>query len=88
MDTPAEDFKDQFHFGLVEVVFEWARGMPFAEITNLTDVQEGLYMCSGWRKINWFSLFGKICKSLIVGYFGNILLCVITFRWEKKTSKT
>ena len=41
MDTPEEDFKRQFHFGLVEVVFEWARGMPFAEITNLTDVQEG-----------------------------------------------
>lgn len=39
--TSAEEFKGQYHFGLVEAVFEWARGMPFSEITNLTDVQEG-----------------------------------------------
>jgi len=26
----------------VEVVYEWARGMPFADITKLTDVQEGV----------------------------------------------
>ncbi|BFZ20866.1 hypothetical protein BsWGS_23905 [Bradybaena similaris] len=42
MLMPAEDFKEQFHFGLMEVAFEWARGMPFSEITNLTDVQEGI----------------------------------------------
>ncbi|KAJ3407524.1 hypothetical protein HDV05_005390, partial [Chytridiales sp. JEL 0842] len=28
-------------FGLVEVVYEWARGMSFKEITELTDVLEG-----------------------------------------------
>ena len=39
--TSVEEFKEQYRFGLVEAVFEWARGMPFAEITNLTDVQEG-----------------------------------------------
>jgi DSHCT (NUC185) domain len=32
-------FVIQFNFGLVEVVYEWARGMPFANITQLTDVQ-------------------------------------------------
>ena len=32
----------QLNFGLVEVVYEWARGLPFAQITNLTDVQEGV----------------------------------------------
>ncbi|XP_072890914.1 superkiller complex protein 2 [Hemitrygon akajei] len=37
-----EDFVDQLKFGLVEVVYEWARGLPFAEITTLTDVQEGI----------------------------------------------
>ncbi|GCB72592.1 hypothetical protein scyTo_0002073 [Scyliorhinus torazame] len=37
-----EDFVDQFKFGLVEVVYEWAKGLPFAEITRLTDVQEGI----------------------------------------------
>ena len=36
------DYVDQFHFGLVQVVYEWARGMPFAQITQLTDVQEGV----------------------------------------------
>ncbi|KAF8942656.1 hypothetical protein BGZ47_006281 [Haplosporangium gracile] len=28
-------------FGLTEVVYEWARGMSFKQITELTDVQEG-----------------------------------------------
>uniref|UniRef100_A0A8D2KW87 Ski2 like RNA helicase n=1 Tax=Varanus komodoensis TaxID=61221 RepID=A0A8D2KW87_VARKO len=37
-----EDFVEQYKFGLVEVVYEWARGMPFAEIARLTDVQEGI----------------------------------------------
>ncbi|XP_032067231.1 helicase SKI2W [Thamnophis elegans] len=37
-----EDFVEQYKFGLVEVVYEWARGMPFAEIAHLTDVQEGI----------------------------------------------
>ena len=36
------EYVDQFHFGLVQVVYEWARGMPFAQITQLTDVQEGV----------------------------------------------
>ena len=41
MDTSPEEFCEQFKFGLVQVVYEWARGMPFNEITDLTDVQEG-----------------------------------------------
>ncbi|XP_031593956.1 helicase SKI2W isoform X1 [Oreochromis aureus] len=36
-----EEFVGQFKFGLTEVVYCWARGMPFAEIAQLTDVQEG-----------------------------------------------
>ncbi|GMK53589.1 hypothetical protein CspeluHIS016_0101750 [Cutaneotrichosporon spelunceum] len=36
-----DDFREKFKPGLVEVVYEWARGMPFSEITNLTDVPEG-----------------------------------------------
>merc|ERR1711976_993232 len=39
---PVQDYVEQFNFGLVEVVFEWARGMTFTEITQLTDVQEGV----------------------------------------------
>ncbi|KAK7203627.1 NUC185 domain-containing protein [Myxozyma melibiosi] len=31
----------QQRFGLMEVVYEWARGMPFSQIIGLTDVLEG-----------------------------------------------
>ncbi|RXK39428.1 antiviral helicase SKI2 [Tremella mesenterica] len=36
-----DSFEEKFKTGLVEVVYEWARGMPFQQITELTDVQEG-----------------------------------------------
>ena len=35
--------KDRLNFGLVEVVYEWARNKTFADIMKLTDeVQEGI----------------------------------------------
>ena len=37
----SNDFVSQPRFGLVEVVYEWARGMSFNRITDLTDVLEG-----------------------------------------------
>ncbi|KAI9769955.1 MAG: hypothetical protein M1840_003665 [Geoglossum simile] len=37
----ANDFVTRPRFGLVEVVYEWARGMPFNRITDLTDILEG-----------------------------------------------
>jgi len=37
----SNDFVSRPRFGLVEVVYEWARGMSFKNITNLTDVLEG-----------------------------------------------
>lgn len=42
LDITVEEFVGELHFGLVEAVYEWARGMPFSEITSLTDVQEGI----------------------------------------------
>ncbi|XP_053683863.1 SKI2 subunit of superkiller complex protein [Sabethes cyaneus] len=33
---------DKLNFGLVEVVYEWARNKPFAEIMELTDIKEGI----------------------------------------------
>ncbi|XP_022902314.2 superkiller complex protein 2 [Onthophagus taurus] len=33
---------EELHFGLVEVVYNWASDKPFAEIMELTDVQEGI----------------------------------------------
>jgi len=37
-----DDYVESLHFGLMEVVYEWAVGTLFAKITELTDVQEGL----------------------------------------------
>ncbi|XP_062218251.1 DExH-box ATP-dependent RNA helicase DExH11 isoform X2 [Phragmites australis] len=39
---PEEYARDNLKFGLVEVVYEWAKGTPFADICELTDVSEGL----------------------------------------------
>ncbi|KAF8167466.1 antiviral helicase [Crassisporium funariophilum] len=39
--VPVEDFRSNLKFGLVEVVYEWAKGMPFEQIIGLTDVAEG-----------------------------------------------
>ncbi|KAE8993385.1 hypothetical protein PF005_g18222 [Phytophthora fragariae] len=38
---PAVYCKGALNFGLMEVVYEWARGMPFKQLCELTDVQEG-----------------------------------------------
>ena len=37
----SNDFVSRPRFGLTEVVYEWARGMSFRNITDLTDVLEG-----------------------------------------------
>ncbi|KAF8640787.1 hypothetical protein AX17_000436 [Amanita inopinata Kibby_2008] len=39
--VPGEEFRSNLNFGLMEVVYEWAKGMPFEQITSLTDVAEG-----------------------------------------------
>lgn len=36
----------RLNFGLVEVVYEWAKGKPFCDIINLTEVQEGVIVHS------------------------------------------
>jgi len=41
LDVNPRDYMRNVNFGLVEVVYEWARGMPFSDITQLTDVAEG-----------------------------------------------
>ena len=38
---PQEYVRDVMHCGLMQVVYEWARGTPFDEICTLTDVMEG-----------------------------------------------
>ena len=37
----SNDFVSRPRFGIMEVVYEWARGMSFKNITDLTDVLEG-----------------------------------------------
>lgn len=41
MREAVEDYVEILKFGLVEVVYEWAKGTSFKDITNLTSVQEG-----------------------------------------------
>lgn len=42
LDIVPEDFVlATLNFGLMEVVYEWAQGTPFADICGLTDVMEG-----------------------------------------------
>lgn len=44
MPETLEDFLNELQFGLVEVVYEWAKGTSFKNITDLTEVQEGIYL--------------------------------------------
>ena len=39
--TPQEYVDQNVQYGLMEVVYEWARARPFHEIVPLTDIQEG-----------------------------------------------
>jgi len=39
--SDSNDFVSRPRFGLMEVVYEWAQGMSFARIVELTDVLEG-----------------------------------------------
>jgi antiviral helicase SKI2 len=41
MTQEETEFTERNRFGLMEAVYEWARGMTFNSITALTDVQEG-----------------------------------------------
>ncbi|KAJ2631765.1 Antiviral helicase ski2 [Coemansia sp. RSA 1290] len=37
-----EEYQREFRFGLMEVAYEWARGLSFINIMSLTDAQEGI----------------------------------------------
>ncbi|KAF4525427.1 hypothetical protein B566_EDAN004170, partial [Ephemera danica] len=38
----AQDYENSLNFELAEVIYHWARGKPFAEIMEMTEVQEGI----------------------------------------------
>jgi antiviral helicase SKI2 len=80
LSSENDDFESRPRFGLMEVVYEWAKGMSFSQITDLTDVLEGTIVrvitrldetCrevkSAARIIGDPSLFEKmqICQELI-----------------------
>ena len=57
MKANEQDYVDQFNFGLVEVVYEWARGKPFGEIVALTDVRVRKIFIERWLNLgNFFTL--------------------------------
>jgi antiviral helicase SKI2 len=81
----SNDFVSKPRFGMVEVVYEWARGMSFNRITDLTDVMEGTIVrvitrldetCrevkNAARIIGDPALFQKMgtCQELIKRYVG------------------
>lgn len=37
-----DDYLEQLNFGLVSVVYEWSKGVPFVKIASLTETQEGI----------------------------------------------
>ena len=59
LDTTVEEYVGSLHPGLMEVVYEWARGMPFKDVMNLTDVSEGkllfffFFVCVSPKSKNW-----------------------------------
>ncbi|KAK3342106.1 NUC185 domain-containing protein [Lasiosphaeria hispida] len=51
------DFASKPRFGLMEVVYEWARGMSFKNITDLTDVLEGTV-------VRTISRLDEVCREV------------------------
>lgn len=57
LNQTVEEFVGQLNFGLVEVVYEWARGMPFAELAGLSGTPEGLV-------VRCIQRLAEMCRSL------------------------
>jgi antiviral helicase SKI2 len=58
MTQEEAEFGERNRFGLMEVVYEWARGMSFNSITELTDVQEGTI-------VRVISRMDEICREVM-----------------------
>ncbi|XP_068929383.1 superkiller complex protein 2 [Petaurus breviceps papuanus] len=57
LNQTVEEFVGQLNFGLVEVVYEWARGMPFSELAGLSGTPEGLI-------VRCIQRLAEMCRSL------------------------
>ncbi|CAJ0639178.1 5695_t:CDS:10 [Entrophospora sp. SA101] len=70
VDIQVGDYVETIKFGLVEVVYEWARGMPFKDIMGLTDVMEGSI-------VRCITRLDETCSEIksAAQLMGNIELC-------------
>ncbi|KAG5358369.1 putative ATP-dependent RNA helicase [Yarrowia sp. B02] len=57
MTTDEQQFLERGRFGLIEVVYEWARGMTFEAISELTSVQEGII-------VRVISRLDEVCREV------------------------
>uniref|UniRef100_A0A6I8NI27 SKI2 subunit of superkiller complex n=1 Tax=Ornithorhynchus anatinus TaxID=9258 RepID=A0A6I8NI27_ORNAN len=57
LNQTVEEFVGELHFSLLEVVYEWARGMPFSELARLTGTPEGLV-------VRCIQRLAEMCRSL------------------------
>ncbi|XP_014445565.1 helicase SKI2W [Tupaia chinensis] len=57
LNQTVEEFVGELNFGLAEVVYEWARGMPFSELAGLSGTPEGLV-------VRCIQRLGEMCRSL------------------------
>lgn len=65
---PEENIKLNLNFGLVDVVYEWARGVPFCEITQvcahrLTKRCDRFLMCRHRRTCPYDNVWVFPCRS-------------------------
>ena len=67
------DFEARPRFGLMEVVYEWARGMSFNRITDLTDVLEGTIVRVITRIDETCREVPRLPASLIIGQIGSAI---------------
>nr|KAF6463100.1 Ski2 like RNA helicase [Molossus molossus] len=57
LNQTVEEFVGELNFGLVGVVYEWARGMPFSELAGLSRTPEGLV-------VRCIQRLAEMCRSL------------------------
>ncbi len=74
LDVSQDDVSSILKFGLVEVVYEWARGLSFKHITDLTDVLEGTISL----RLDLFYMYANSQAQLFV----------VLYVWKKPAEKS
>mgnify|MGYP003571749835 CR=1 FL=1 len=82
---PPQAYSNRLKYGLVEAVYEWARGMPFKDVMKLTTLQVGggcssiIWFSKGWWWWRWFQVL-----SSFMSYSVFCWLNVHFFFWSAK----